>query len=104
MVTSVLREKHLFIIGGFIFSFLLFTSCVTTEEQARYFNDQIVAVNTRVDKLEQTEESMAVKLSGQIDSKLATIRDSQAEVAMTWILSGERYATSLVVWRKTLTW
>jgi tol-pal system protein YbgF len=80
MVTSVLRKKNLFIIGGLIFSLLLFTSCITTEEQARYFNDQIVAVNTRINELEKTEESMAAKLSGQIDSKLASIRDSQAEV------------------------
>lgn len=77
MGTSVLRKKNIFIIGGFVLSLLAFASCVTTEEQGRYLNDQIVAINTRVNKV---EESMAKKLSGQIDAKLASIRDSQAQV------------------------
>ena len=76
MSTHLLREKGFFIVGCLVLSSLLITSCVTTQEEGRYLNDQIVAINTRVNKL---EESTARKLSSDLDAKLGPIRERQAE-------------------------
>jgi tol-pal system protein YbgF len=77
MITHSLRKRGFFIVGCLVLSSLLITSCVTTQEEGRYLNDQIVAINTRVNKL---EESTARKLSSDLDAKLGTIRERQAEV------------------------
>jgi tol-pal system protein YbgF len=61
----------------FILSLLLIPSCVTTLEETRYLNDQIVALNNRVGRLENT---LDVDTSTDLNSKLKAIRESQAEI------------------------
>ena len=58
-----------------ICSLLFFSSCVT-EKEFLYLNDQIVAVNKRVDSLQEVTER---KLSGELDSRLMSIRERQAK-------------------------
>jgi tol-pal system protein YbgF len=62
--------------GGTVF-FLLLSACVTTQQDMLYMNDQVVALNSRVNKL---EESIGPKLSTEVDSKLNSVRDTQAEL------------------------
>lgn len=61
----------------FISWLFLLTSCVTTQQDTRYLNDQIVALNNRVGRLENT---MDVDSSTDPQSQLQTIRESQAEI------------------------
>lgn len=73
-------------IAGLLLVILLFTSCVTTREEVLYMNEQIGALNKRVNSL---QESLDQKLSsrlhsvsdkqGQIYSSLESVRDRQAE-------------------------
>ncbi|MBN1276372.1 MAG: tol-pal system protein YbgF [Deltaproteobacteria bacterium] len=54
--------------------FLLFLpSCVTIERDILYLNDQVKALNTRVNKIEGS-------VSNELDSNLASIRERQAEM------------------------
>jgi tol-pal system protein YbgF len=53
---------------------VLLASCVT-DEQFLYLNDQVVALNKRVDGL---EEQTGKKLSGQLDAQLGAVRETQA--------------------------
>ena len=52
---------------------VLLSSCVTMEQDMRYLNDQIVALNARVSALEGT-------LSGDLPGQLRTLKEHQAEV------------------------
>jgi len=61
----------------FVFWLLLLSSCVTTPQDTRYLNDQIVALNNRVGRLENTID---VDSSTEPQSQLKTIRESQAEI------------------------
>lgn len=61
---------------GWTVLFLL-PACVTTQQDMLYMNDQVVALNSRVNKI---EESMGTKLSTELDSKLNSIRSNQAEL------------------------
>ncbi|MFO7987055.1 MAG: tol-pal system protein YbgF [Desulfatiglandaceae bacterium] len=54
---------------------LLLCSCVTQKEFL-YLNDQLVALNKRVDELEDQTEK---KLSGKLNAELQAIRDRQAD-------------------------
>jgi tol-pal system protein YbgF len=63
-------------LGWYALLLLVLCSCVTTQQDLLIMNDQIVAMNSRINKL---EESMGTKLSTELDSKLDSIRDSQAE-------------------------
>ncbi len=64
--------KHFGIKLGILIGFLLlFTSCVTQKEFL-YLNDQIVALNKRVNSLQETTEN-------KLDSKLVSIREQQAK-------------------------
>ncbi len=56
---------------------LLFPSCVTTKKDLLYLNRKIAAVNERVDSL---QGSMEKKVSGDLESKLKSIRYNQAEM------------------------
>ena len=56
---------------------ILIPACVTLQEDTRYLNDQIVALNNRVGRLENT---LDVDTSTDPDSKLKAIRESQAEI------------------------
>jgi len=65
--------KHLGIkLGIIIGSLLLFTSCVT-DEDFQYHNDQIVALNKRINSLQESTGS-------KLDSKLISIREQQAKI------------------------
>lgn len=56
-------------------SLLFFSSCVT-EKDFLYLNDQIVALNKRMDSLQQATDR---KLSSELDSRLTSIRERQAK-------------------------
>jgi tol-pal system protein YbgF len=78
MMTSNLNKDSLCKLWwGSLFSFILFSSCVTAQQDLLYINDQLVALNSRMNKL---EESVGPKLSTELDSKLESIRDIQAEI------------------------
>ena len=62
--------------GVLIFSLIPLSSCVTSQQDLLYVNDQLVALNSRVNRI---EESMGTKLSSELDYKLESVRDSQAE-------------------------
>jgi tol-pal system protein YbgF len=67
--------KHFVIKSGIIIgSLLLFSSCVT-DDDFQYHNDQIVALNKRVNSLQETTES-------KLDSKLVSTREQQAKTAI----------------------
>jgi len=61
-------------LGIIIGCILFFTSCVTQKEFL-YLNDQIVALNKRVNSLQETTES-------KLDSKLVSTREQQAKTAI----------------------
>ncbi len=50
----------------------LLCSCVGTEQDLRYLNDQIVALNSRVSSIEDTA-------GGHLEDRLATVQEKQAE-------------------------
>ncbi|MBW1779709.1 MAG: tol-pal system protein YbgF [Deltaproteobacteria bacterium] len=56
--------------------FLLFCSSCVTQKEFLYLNDQIVALNKRVDSL---QEIMDRKLSTELDSRLMSVREEQAK-------------------------
>lgn len=60
----------------FLLSFLLFSSCVATNKDVLYLNDQVVSLNSRLNKLDQ---SIDAKLSSEFDSAFESIRTRQAE-------------------------
>jgi len=62
-------------LGIGICSLLLLGSCVTQDE-FRYLNDQIVALNKRVDGLEDKVEQ---NLSNRLDAELGGVRERQAD-------------------------
>lgn len=72
---QVFSLRSLFL-GGWISLFLL-SACVTSQQDMLYMNDQVVALSSRVNKI---EESMGTKLSTELDSKLNSIRSNQAEL------------------------
>ena len=77
MKLSVLKNLAIGNIGVLICLIFLCPSCVTSQEDILYLNDQIVALNKRVS---QIEESIGTKLSGKLDSSLESIRNTQAEL------------------------
>jgi len=79
MTMSVLNKnfavKHCLV----LFSLLLLSSCITTREDVLYLNNQIVALNAKVNKMDE-------KISADLDA----IHESQAEsVAQTDKIKGE---------------
>ncbi len=58
-----------------IFSFLTLSSCVTLDEFRRT-NDEIIALNRRVNKLQETIDA---KLGGDLESRLKPVQVKQAE-------------------------
>jgi tol-pal system protein YbgF len=68
--------------GGLFFLILLLASCVTTEEEMRYLNEQIGALNKRVSSLQESvdqKSSSEYEKQGQIYSSLESVRDRQAD-------------------------
>ncbi len=58
--------------GAYFFAILFVSSCITTQEDFMYLNDQVVALNRRVSSLQESMDK-------NLDSKLAAISNSQAE-------------------------
>jgi tol-pal system protein YbgF len=59
-----------------IFTMIPFASCVTTQQEFTNLNDQVIALNKRVTRL---EESMETRIGGDLNSKLLPIQSRQAE-------------------------
>ena len=76
MKLTLSGKKGLIHLGVLIFSLIPLSSCVTSQQDLLYVNDQLVALNSRVDKI---EESMGTKLSSELDYKLESVRNRQAE-------------------------
>jgi tol-pal system protein YbgF len=76
MTLPLLHKRGFIHLGLLIFSLILLSSCVTTQQDLLYVNDQLVALNSRVNKI---EESMGTKLSSELDYKLESVRNRQAE-------------------------
>jgi tol-pal system protein YbgF len=76
MTLPLSNKRRLIYLGVLIFSLSLLSSCVTSQDDLLYVNDQLVALNSRVNKI---EESMGTKLSSELDYKLESIRNRQAE-------------------------
>jgi len=77
MISSVLKKMAIGNLGVLICLVCLCPSCVTSQEDILYLNDQIVALNKRVG---QIEDSIGTKLSSKLDSSLESIRNNQAEL------------------------
>jgi tol-pal system protein YbgF len=76
MTLPLSNKENLIYLGVLIFSLILLSSCVTSQDDLLYVNDQLVALNSRVNKI---EESMGTKLSSELDYKLESVRNRQAE-------------------------
>jgi tol-pal system protein YbgF len=76
MTLPLSNKRDLIYLGLFIFSLILLSSCVTSQQDLLYVNDQLVALNSRVNKI---EESMGTKLSSELDYKVESVRNRQAE-------------------------
>jgi tol-pal system protein YbgF len=72
---------------GVLFFALSQFSCVTTQQDMLYLNDQLAVLNSRIDRL---ETSLPQQLSAEIDAQLRSVRDTQAElVAENQEIKGE---------------
>ena len=76
MTLPLSKKRGLIYLGVLIFLLILLSSCVTSQDDLLYVNDQLVALNSRVNKI---EESMGTKLSSELDYKLESVRNRQAE-------------------------
>ena len=76
MTLLLSHKRGLIYLGVLFFSLIALSSCVTTQQDLLYVNDQLVALNSRVNKI---EESMGTKLSSELDYKLESVRNRQAE-------------------------
>ena len=77
MMPFFLRKSFISRFWWLILVFLFFPSCMPTHKDIIYLNDRIGELNRRMDKL---EASLNTKLSGELNAKLKTIRENQAEV------------------------
>jgi tol-pal system protein YbgF len=81
MKTSYLSKSGICGLGLVIVLSLAVASCATYDRQFMYLNDQIAALNTRVNKMEESlGGEIAGKFSSQLDSKVASLRESQADL------------------------
>ena len=81
MKTSYVRKSGIWGLGLVIVLSLAVASCVAYDQQFMYLNDQIAALNTRVNKMEESlGREVAGKLSSQLDSRVAPLRESQADL------------------------
>ena len=73
-----LRKKELCrLFLGVIMSFVFPLSSCVYDKEFTYLNDQVIALNTRVKTL---EESLDTKMNSDIDSKVTSIRSTQADL------------------------
>ena len=74
-IVSAVR-RNLWKLGGVSFALLFCSSCVTMEQDILVLNDQVVALNKRISRL---EESIDTRLSGEVDARLQSVLENQAE-------------------------
>ena len=72
---------HLWSLAIFLYA-MLFSSCVYERDMA-YLNDQNIALERRVTKLQESQKSLDAKLSTELETKLESIRSNQAEMKVT---------------------
>lgn len=87
MAISFLDKKHFIRLGLFL-AILVLSSCVTPEEKV-YLNNQIVSLNSRVNRLETSDKGLSRDFDSgfqslhqkqkKINSNLESVRDRQAE-------------------------
>jgi tol-pal system protein YbgF len=87
MAISLFDKKHFIRLGLFL-AILVLSSCVTPEEKV-YLNDQIVSLNSRVNRLETSDKGLSRDFDSgfqslhqnqkKINSNLDSVRDRQAE-------------------------
>lgn len=59
-----------------VFGLVTLSACVGTEQDMRYLNDQIVALNSRISGVEDTVHQ---RLEGTVEARLVEIKERQAE-------------------------
>ena len=77
MMSFFLRKNVLSRFWWLILVSLFLPSCVATHKDIIYLDDRVGELNRRMDRL---EGSLNTKLSGELNAKLRTIRENQAEV------------------------
>ena len=76
MIPCFSANKGLGGVGLCFFSLLLFSSCITTQQDLVGLQEQIRTIDAEVNGIEKSMEST---LSGSLDVKLRSIRENQAE-------------------------
>jgi tol-pal system protein YbgF len=72
-------NKHIRWVYLFILFCLVFLTSCTSDKEFTYLNDQIVATNKKVTRL---QESVDVKLQGDLEARLKSIQTNQAEIGL----------------------
>jgi tol-pal system protein YbgF len=76
MMKTTFKKQKTIGLGLLLFSFVFISSCVYDKEFT-YLNDQIIALNKRVTRL---QESVDEKLETNIETRMKSIHSSQAEI------------------------
>jgi len=65
-----------------LFPLLLLGACITSQKDVLYLNDQVIALNDRMAKLERSQEDLKAKLPAEsnVEKSLESIRALQAEM------------------------
>ena len=77
MSSATCSNRGFFKLLSLFFLVLCQSSCVTTQQDLLYLNDQLAVLNSRLNSL---EESLSQQLSAEIDSQLRSVRNTQAEL------------------------
>jgi len=77
-------KKHIYKFWSFVIllSIMPLSSCVYDQEMA-YLNDQNIALERRVTKLQESQKSIDARLSTELETKLDSIRSNQVEINVT---------------------
>jgi tol-pal system protein YbgF len=71
------RTKHIQWVYGLIFFSMFFFAACTYDKEFTYLNDQIIATNQKITKL---QESVDTKLQSDLNSRLGSIQTNQADI------------------------
>jgi tol-pal system protein YbgF len=74
----VLMKIEIRLWAPFVLSVILLSSCVYDKEFA-YLNDQMIALNRRVTKIEESQATVDKKLNQDLDARIQSIRSGTAE-------------------------
>ena len=75
-----MKKKEIFGSKLFIILFVVFLSSCVQHKDIIYLNDQILALNKRVKKIQESQESMDGRVGSDLNSRLKSIHSGQAEV------------------------